>query len=99
MTNRRKFFKQMVVVSIASNIPSVLFSMPFENIGELSSNWLDLVSPGSLGMDSEILREIDSLIEEAIGNYIRKKKKSHWTHYSIWLRQQRWPLQQQRWLL
>lgn len=66
MTDRRKFIKQMAAVSIASSIPSVLFSMPFGNTGELSPNWLELLSPSSLGMDSEILKEVDVLIEQTI---------------------------------
>src|SRR5690606_37260896 len=65
MTNRRHFVKQLAITGIASNLP-LSFLMPSLGANELSPNWLELVSPGSICMDPGILKEVDILVGETI---------------------------------
>lgn len=65
MTNRRDFVKQLALTGIAGGLPITFFSPPSTKPG-ISSQWLELVSPESLGMDPEILKEIDVLVEQTI---------------------------------
>lgn len=71
MSDRRNFIKHLTVAGIANSVPKAFF-IPFVNIipsvntKEFPPDWLELVSPGSLGMDSEILKEVDILIEQTI---------------------------------
>ncbi len=65
MSDRRDFIRYLAVAGIGSRLPGSFFSSP-ARAGELPSEWLELVSPGALGMDAEILREVDILMEEAI---------------------------------
>jgi|GEM_PF-48207 len=70
MPDRRSFIKQLTAAGIGNSIPGVLFT-PFTNVvhtnmKEHPATWLELVSPDSLGMDGEILNEVDVLIEETI---------------------------------
>ena len=71
MSDRRNFIKHLTVAGIANSVPKAFF-IPFLNIipsvtaREFPPDWLELVSPDSLGMDSEILKEVDILIEQTI---------------------------------
>ncbi len=65
MSDRRNFIKHLAVAGIAGGLPES-FAPPPVKAGKFPPEWLGLVSPGSLGMDPEILREVDILVEEAI---------------------------------
>ncbi len=65
MSDRRNFIKHLAVAGIAGGLPESFSPSPVKS-GEYPPEWLELVSPGSLGMDPEMLKEVDILIEQAI---------------------------------
>ncbi|HRE50388.1 MAG TPA: serine hydrolase [Flavitalea sp.] len=71
MSNRRNFIKHLTAAGIANSIPRAFFipftsAIPSLNPKEFPSEWLELVSPTSLGMDPDMLRQVDALIEQTI---------------------------------
>lgn len=66
MSNRRNFIRQVATAGFVCQMPLVLSATPSAADEKLSPDWLELVSPGSLGMDTDILEEVDILIKESI---------------------------------
>lgn len=70
MTNRRKFVKQLALAGTTAGMPRNLMpSWEGNQKAKQSGNsafWLELVSPESIGMDSEILAQVDVLVKEEI---------------------------------